>query len=94
MRAVARLTTYERETIINWNQAEGLARVFTYDKALINSMRKNPAARELRSEPAGGVEFQIPKKLIGIRRPRRPSAADPSVMADRMAKMRDARCKQ
>lgn len=93
---MATLTPYERETIVNWNEAGDTASVLTYDRRLITSLRKNPAATEVHHDQAsalGAAEFEFPKSLVNFRRPRRAStrSSDPKAAADRMAKARAAR---
>lgn len=68
------LASIEQETIINYNQGEAEAIVFTYDKALIRKLErlreKNPAVELLREEKTGAREYRIPKSWIGIKIPR------------------------
>lgn len=40
MRLLANLTKYEQETIINYNNEEKTASIFTYDRSLIRKLDK------------------------------------------------------
>ena len=65
------LSSIEQETIINYNQGEAEATVFTYDKALIRKLErlreKNPAVELLREEKTGAREYRFPKRWLSIR---------------------------
>lgn len=68
------LTPYEQETIINWNQGEANASVFTYDKSLmrkIDKIRSNNKAVTLLREGNGFREYSLPKKMIAIKEQRK-----------------------
>lgn len=65
-----KLTKAERTTTINYDDLGANAEVVTYSKVLINSLRKNPAAKEVDVLPEGGVIFRLPKKLVSVRKPR------------------------
>ena len=67
-----RLTKYERETIILFNEAEPTATIYTYNTALKNRLakysRENPTLATLNTEyPCGGVSYTIDKKRLSIR---------------------------
>lgn len=64
------LTKAERTTTINYDDEGDDAIITTYSKTLINNLRKNSSATEVRQYPLGGVEFRIPKKLINVRNAR------------------------
>jgi hypothetical protein len=61
----------ERTTTINYDDLGDNAEIVTYSKTLINSLRKNPAAKEVEQLSEGGVIFRITKKLINVRKPRK-----------------------
>lgn len=92
-------TPYERETIIIMNDEVDYALVTTYQRTVINALRKNPAAVEQDKERMarhGGASFKLPAKLVNLRMPRKAGAGrprDPKADADRMAKARAARTK-
>lgn len=67
-----RLTKYEKETIVLFNEAENIANIYTYNTALKNRLAKfskeNPNCAKLIIEyPCGAVEYEIDKKRLSIR---------------------------
>ena len=67
-----RLTKYEKETIILFNEAEPTANIYTYNKALQNRLakfsRQNPkCARLVTAYPCGAVSYEVDKKRLSIR---------------------------
>ena len=67
-----RLTKYEKETIILFNEAEPTANIYTYNKALPNRLakfsRQNPkCARIVTAYPCGAVTYEVDKKRLSIR---------------------------
>ena len=67
-----RLTKYEKETIILFNEAENTANIYTYNKALQNRLAKfskaNPnCARLVTAYPCGAVSYEVDKKRLSIR---------------------------
>lgn len=74
------LSNIEQETIINYNQGEAEATVFTYDKALIRKLErlreKNPAVDLLREEKTGAREYRFPKRWLKVVPPRNLSAEE------------------
>lgn len=74
------LSSIEQETIINYNQGEAEATVFTYDKALIRKLErlreKNPAVELLREEKTGAKEYRFPKRWLKVVPPRELSAEE------------------
>ena len=68
------LSPYERETIINWNQGDANASVFTYDKSLmrkIDKIRSNNKAVTLLREGNGFREYNLPKTMLTIKEQRK-----------------------
>lgn len=68
------LSPYERETIINWNQGDANASVFTYDKSLmrkIEKIRSNNKAVTLLREGNGFREYSLPKTMLTIKEQRK-----------------------
>lgn len=64
---------YEQETIINYNQAERTASVYTHDPVLIRKLDLILAkSQEITCEKRGQVwaEYIIPKRWIKVRSPR------------------------
>ena len=82
------LTNYERETIINYNEADATASVYIHNRALINKLKKlvkeyNLEVKQLES----AYEFTVPKKWIKVRPPRKVSAENREKMSQRAKKM-------
>lgn len=75
------LSLYERETIINFNEADSTASVYTHNKALIRKLdklaqeRPSDCHREKTSHEGKAVDFSIPKGWIKIKPPRVASEA-------------------
>jgi len=92
-----RLTKAERTTTINYDESGVNAEIVTYSKVLINSLRKNPAAKQVDELPEGGFIFRIPKKLVTVRKPRKPgsgrtwTAEQRQAASERMAAARAAK---
>ena len=66
------LSKYEKETIINWNEAENLASVYTFNASLKRRLadfsRKYPLLCRLeRSTPEGSVTYVLDKSRLSIR---------------------------
>ncbi len=69
-----KLSNYEKETIILYNQEETAASVFTYDPKLINKLErlaeKYPRKIIFVSRNAdGAVTYNVPKRNIQVREP-------------------------
>ena len=68
-----KLTKYERETIINYNDAEDTATLYTCNKALMRKIdsfcKKNQMFVKAKSD-LFGTEYTLPKKCVSIRLPR------------------------
>lgn len=66
------LSLYEQETIINYNEADSTASVYTHNKALIRKLdklaqeRPGDCHREKTSHDGKAVDFIIPKGWIRI----------------------------
>jgi hypothetical protein len=64
------LTEYERETIINMNDGEEVAHVYTAQRKLITRLKNNPAAvltGEGTHEGSAWARFTIPAELVSFR---------------------------
>ena len=81
------LTKYEQETIINYNNEEKTASIFTYDKSLIRKLDKRlaemPDMRLIRKDE-DFAEQSLPKKWIKVAFPRQYSDEQRAEMAERM----------
>lgn len=73
------LTNFERETIMNFNEAEDTASVYTHSRALRRKLDKLSADRPedcklfRTSHDGQAAEFYVPKKWIKISPPRKMS---------------------
>ncbi len=59
-----KLTNYEKETIINFNEAEAEAEIFTYNKAWQKHLEGKLGLKPTMDNGYGGKEYELPKKLI------------------------------
>lgn len=69
-----KLSRYEQETIINFNEEEMMASVYTHNAKLKEKLKKMEASFPddcsfVSKNSAGGVSYQISKKLISVRMP-------------------------
>ena len=88
------LLNYEKETIINYNNEESIAQVFTYHRALQNKLNKligvNPDISVLRRGDEW-TEYIVPKTWIKVSPPRQVNYTDEqrTAMAERLAAARN-----
>ena len=88
------LSNYERETIINFNEAEPTASVYTCNRRLQNKLNKlvgaNPNISVYR-EDEESVTYQVPKNWIKVSPPRQVNYTDEqkAAMAERLAAARE-----
>ena len=84
------LTSYEKETVITYNNEEQTAQVFTYHRALQNKLNKllnaNSDISVLRSGDEW-TEYLVPKSWIRVSPPRQVNYTDEqrAAMAERLA---------
>lgn len=83
-----KLTNIEKETVINFNEAERTASVYTHNTAmkerLLGLCRDHPAqVRQTADNGRGGLTFELPKKWLKVVPPRVLSHAQQAVL-DRM----------
>lgn len=86
------LTKYEQETIINYNNEEKTASIFTYDKSLIRKLDKRLAEMpdmKLIRRGEDFAEYSLPKKWIKVAFPRQYSDEQRAEMAERMKVARE-----
>jgi len=81
-----KLSLLERETIVNWNEAEATAQVYTHNPALQRQLSElcgtHPEqVRQTAKNGFGGMTFELPKKWVKIVPPRKPSPAQLEVLA-------------
>lgn len=81
-----KLTKYEQETIINYNQEENIASCYTMDRSLIrrlDELAKKHKEISLIKSSDGIREYTFPKKWIKIRTPKKLSDEQRKNMAIR-----------
>ena len=61
------LSRYERETVINYNEEESVANIFTASATMANKLKK---IGELKTVD-GGWEVEVPKAWVTIRPPKK-----------------------
>jgi hypothetical protein len=64
------LSASERETVVNLNDAESVAYVYTAQRKIITKLKKNPAATLIEEGVHDGsvwARFEIPANLISFR---------------------------
>ena len=76
-----KLSAYERETIILFNETSDPAEVFTYNKKMIRKLdrlaQKFPDEFKLKSDNgAGGMTYILPKSRVLISTPKRKTATE------------------
>lgn len=69
------LTNEERETVICFNEHDSTARVFTYNRKMLNYLREQASDPQskciaLEDNLNGGLTFEVPKKWVKVRRTR------------------------
>ncbi|MFT9076756.1 immunoglobulin [Ethanoligenens sp.] len=69
-----KLTKYEKETIICYNEEEATASVYTHNKKLIQKLKrlseKYPdKVKPERPEHCGSVSYLVPKRCVSVREP-------------------------
>lgn len=96
-RTLQNLTSYEQETIINFNEEEKTASVYTYNKAIIKMLDKLCLAfpdmfKLTKIETYGkhiSKSYVIPKKYVKIKKPKLLSDAQKILAMDKAKKMRE-----
>lgn len=83
-----KLSKIEQETIINFNEADGTASIYTHNEALKRQLselyRTHPEqVRQTDANRWGGLSFELPKKWLKVSPPRILSPAQRAVL-DRM----------
>lgn len=87
---MAKYTSYERETIINFNEEEPTANVYTFNRRLRNKLSKiakeNPDCQIVK-ETEDYTEFIVPKKWTKVSPPRKMSEENKMKASERAKKM-------
>ena len=83
-----KLSKIEQETIINFNEAEGTASVYTHNEALKRQLSElcrshSEQVRQTDANRWGGLTIELPKKWLKVSPPRVLSPAQRAVL-DRM----------
>lgn len=83
-----KLSSYEKETIINFNEGEAIAQIFTYNKAWQRHLQNKLGLKPTLDNGYGGRGYQIDKRRIRPPRAKvRLSAEEKSRRAERLTKM-------
>jgi hypothetical protein len=83
------LSGYELETIINFNQGENVAYIFTYEKTWQKRLEQGLGLKPTMVNDSGGKEYKLLKSLIAMPRAKRKySEETKKKMAQRLAKIR------
>lgn len=89
-------TGLERETLIDFNEAEKTASVYTCNKAMQNKLRRlaeqRPEECRLVKEypESKAIEFDVPKAWVKVSPPRKVSEEQKAAAAKRFAEWRNA----
>lgn len=99
MSIIASRSRLEQETIINFNEEEKIATVFTFNKSLQRRLAKlaeqypEVCKRDFDTwHPAESVDYTVPKKWIKINPPKKVNFTDEqkAALAERLANNRKA----
>jgi hypothetical protein len=78
------LTSYEKETIINFNKGEDTAYIFTYEEMWQKQLEGKLGLKPVMDNGFGGKEYELPKSRIKPpKAPRKLSAATRRRLAER-----------
>lgn len=89
------LTSLEKETIINFNEEEKTASIYTYNKAYIRKLtafcKQRPDLYKLinHDKEWGSYTFEVPKKYVSVRLPKNLSDEQKAEASSRMKKLRN-----
>ena len=64
-----KLSLYEQETIILYNQAEAAAEVYTHDPRLLEKLRRLAEKYPEQIQKTGERRFLVPKRCVSVREP-------------------------
>lgn len=88
------LTPGERETVINYNDGEDIAYIYTAQRKVITRLRRNVAAElveEGEFEGSVWARFRLPARLVSFRAPRIMSEEQRAAAGVRLAAARRTR---
>lgn len=80
------LTDFEKETIINFNESDTRAIVYTYNLDLRKKLKKladKTTDCEIKQEGRGFAEFIVPKSWVTIEMPKRLSESEKKAVMER-----------
>lgn len=80
------LNNFEQETIINFNQGEDTAHIFTYSEVWQRHLENKLGLKPVRVNSFGGKDYELPKRFIRL--PRFPRPWSPEEKAKRGARLR------
>ncbi len=82
-------SNYEQETIINFNKAEDIAHIFTYEKTWQQHLEKRLGLKPTMDNGYSGRSYELLKKLMRLPQPKkRLSEATKQRLADNLAAAR------
>ena len=87
------LTLYEKETIINYNEAESSAIIYTHNVALRNKLLKLSQTETdlcIIRQGMDMIEVEVPKKWIRVNPPRKLSEQTRLELKERMLALRES----
>ncbi|MFC1977550.1 hypothetical protein ACFLWS_04720 [Chloroflexota bacterium] len=80
-----KLTSYEQETVINFNKEEKVAHIFTYEKTWQKHLEGRLGLKPVMDNGFGGKEYELHKSRIKPpRAPRKLSASAKKKMVERL----------
>jgi hypothetical protein len=80
-----RLTNYEQETTINFNRAEDIAHIFTYEMTWQKHLEGKLGLKPVMDNGFGGKEYELPKSRIKPpRAPRKLSDSAKKTLVERL----------
>lgn len=85
-------TKYEQETIINYNNEEKTASIYTFDKVLMKKIDARAAESDDVKVVRRGedwAEYVVPKKSVKLNWPKKYTDEQREAMANRMKKVRN-----
>jgi hypothetical protein len=88
------LSKFEQETIVNFNQGEDTAHIFTYNKAWQRHLEKRLGLKPARVNSFGGKDYELPRRFIRAPlAPRQLSAEEKVRLGQRLRKSATAQAR-
>ena len=79
-----KLTKYQQETIIRYNQEEKILYIDVLDPSLIHHLEHKLGVKPLSTDSWGGKTFELPESWLHISPPRKLSPETKAKLAERM----------